>query len=318
MLEGANLDEELKTSYLGNAQLLAGFGVYLRVELGRSPNTSSAYVTDILQFAEFLEKADGLLITATRHDVTDFVQQLRRHEVQSRSIARKLSALRQFYRHLLLDRKAVHDPTVTIESPSSWKTLPKALPEADLRRMLHASAFSAANEETKPTAIRNYAILETLYGAGLRVSELCGMQLLDLQLDLARAVVTGKGSKERVVPLGERAISALRDYLERARPLLARATRGPARSDLFLSSRGTRITRRRVYDLVDQASAGKASPHQLRHSCATHMVEGGADLRTVQTVLGHSDIGTTQIYTHVAIDHLKAAHRRFHPRARSR
>lgn len=318
MEQDQELHDELKHSYLGNAALLSGFAVHLRVEHGRASNTSAAYLTDLQQFAEFLEKTNGLLVTACKGDVTNFIMDLRGHDVQSRTVARKLSALRVFYRHLLLDKKVQHDPTVTAETPSTWKTLPKALPEQDLRAMLHASGFAAANDEAGATSIRNHAILETLYAAGLRVSELCGMRLQDLQMTEARAMVRGKGDKERVVPLGGRAIAALKDYLERSRPLLARANSGPSQAQLFLNSRGRGLTRRWVYDLVHAASGGKASPHQLRHSCATHMVQGGADLRTVQTLLGHADIGTTEIYTHVAIDHLKASHQRFHPRGRSR
>jgi integrase/recombinase XerD len=164
-------------------------------------------------------------------------------------------------------------------------------------------------------ALRDRAILEVLYAGGVRVSELTGLRTEDLQLDTGRVLVRGKGDKERVVPLGRAAVEALAEYLERGRPMLTKGHRG---GGLFLSQQGRTLTRGWIWGLVKRSSGGRASPHMLRHSCATHMVGHGADLRTVQTMLGHADIATTQVYTHLAIDRLKAVHRAHHPRAKNR
>ncbi len=301
-----------------NLPLLNDYQLYLRVEKGLRPLTCEAYLGDLRTFAEFLESRHGLLVSAMQDDVSAFLEHLRAHGIESRSSARKLSCLRGFYKWLLLDRRIHHDPTVNIESPKAWKVLPKALAEPEVSEMLERAALAASHPQARATALRDRAILELLYAGGLRVSEVTALSTSDLALDLGRVHVRGKGDKERIVPLGRIAVEALETYLAEGRPHLARIR--PARTDaarLFLSLRGMPLTRQWVWALV-KMSNNSASPHTLRHSCATHMVEHGADLRSVQTLLGHADISTTQVYTHLALGRLKAVHRAHHPRATRR
>lgn len=304
-----------------NLPLLKDYQSYLRVEKGLRPLTCEAYLSDLRTFAECLEIRQGVLVTATQQDVSAFLEHLRTHGIDSRSAARKLSCLRGFYKWLLLDRRIHHDPTVNIESPKSWKVLPKSLAEPEVTEMLERAALAASHPQAQATALRDLAILELLYAGGIRVSELVALSLSDLAMDAGRVQVRGKGDKERIVPLGRAALDALETYIGQGRPHLARirSTRiAEKRADadrLFLSLRGMPLTRQWVWHLVKVASSG-ASPHMLRHSCATHMVEHGADLRSVQLMLGHADISTTQVYTHLALNRLKAVHRAHHPRAR--
>jgi integrase/recombinase XerD len=312
---------------------LRSFVEYLRVERGLAPLSIVAYATDIRQFAEFLEKQEGMLLTAQRNDVREFVRQLFLHKVDPRSVARKLSALRHLYRYLLLDKKLDHDPTLDIESPKQWKVLPKALAKTELEATLAApqarqSSSPARNAKAfAALAIRDRAMLEVFYAGALRVSEITSAKLEDLKLDAGYMQVRGKGDKERIVPLGKSAQAALTEYLAQSRPILATKKGGPASFAatespwLFVARGGHKLTRQRVWQMVRAASAASgrlASPHMLRHSCATHMVENGADLRTVQTILGHADISTTQVYTHVALDRLRTVYQKHHPRAKAR
>ncbi|MGB8261684.1 MAG: site-specific tyrosine recombinase [Terracidiphilus sp.] len=303
-----------------NLSLLKEYQAYLRVEKGLRPLTCEAYDGDLKTFAEFLEDRHGVLLTAAQQDVSAFLEHLRAHSIDSRSAARKLSCLRGFYKWLLLDRRIHHDPTVNIESPKAWKVLPKSLSEPEVAEMLERAALATSHPRARATALRDRAILELLYAGGLRVSELCTLNTADLALDLGRVQVRGKGDKERIVPLGRTALEALEDYLREGRPHLARisSSRKPAaRADagrLFLSMRGMPLTRQWIWRLVKTADS-HASPHSLRHSCATHMVEHGADLRSVQLLLGHADISTTQVYTHLALGRLKQVHHQHHPRA---
>jgi integrase/recombinase XerD len=301
----------LRSSERGNSELLREYLAYLRVEKGLRPLSCEAYERDLLQFSEFLEEQPATLLDATQAHVAGFLEHLKKHGVESRSAARKLSCLRGFYKWLLLDKRIRRDPTLNLESPATWKVLPKSLAVSEVGGMLERAAMAAEHPQADAVALRDRAILELLYASGLRVSELTGLNVADLSLDAGRALVRGKGDKERIVPLGEPAIAALQQYLLRGRPALARR---PS-SRLFLSARGQPLGRGWVWHLVKQ-SDGHASPHKLRHSCATHMVERGADLRTVQTLLGHADIATTQVYTHLALGRLKAVHREHHPRAK--
>jgi len=301
---------------------LAGFAVYLRVEKGLAPLTVSSYGGDLKLWVEFLSERDKTVLTAQREDLKDLLQHMLGHGMDSRSIARKLSALRHFYRYLLLDKLIAHDPTLDIDSPKQWKVLPKALSEDEVCALIespgHADAASNRSRFTQALALRNSAMLEVLYAAAMRVSELVDVRVEDTKLELGYMLVRGKGDKERIVPLGAPAQHALRAYLQNARPLLASRK---YTAELFLARGGHKLTRERIWMIVDQASkaAGRhASPHMLRHSAATHMVSHGADLRTVQTVLGHADISTTQIYTHVALDRLQKAYAAHHPRAHVR
>jgi len=308
----------------GNARTVREFVAYLRVEKGLRPASCEAYQRDMEQFSEHIEERDGLLVGATQADVSGFMEGLRGHAVESRSIARKLSCLRGFYRWLLMDKRIAHDPTVNVETPSSWKVLPKSLAEGEVAEMLERTGVVARSADADGLALRDHAILELLYAGGLRVGEICSLRVEDVHLDQGRAQVRGKGDKERIVPLGRSAVEALERYLAVARPGLVRSGLERAghvvQRALFLSVRGNALTRQWVWEMVRSASGtgSKASPHMLRHSCATHMVEHGADLRSVQTLLGHADIATTQVYTHVALGHLKKVHREHHPRGKRR
>ncbi len=299
-----------------NQQALTGFLDYLKVEKGLARLTVAAYTRDLLQFAEFLEERRRVFTAARRDDVRDFLDKLFANRVDGRSVARKLSALRHFYRYLLLDRMIERDPTLNIDSPKQWKVLPKALSRTEVAGMLETGTAA----DTKPgqtIGARDHAMLEVFYGGALRVSEIVGVKLEDLKLDLGYVIVRGKGDKERIVPLGKPAIDAIEAYLKSRRELA-----GDRSSPLLFIGRGGRqLTRQRVWQMVRKRSAGSgraASPHMLRHSCATHMVEKGADLRTVQTILGHADIATTQVYTHLALDRLKTVYLDHHPRAHKR
>jgi integrase/recombinase XerD len=316
-----------------NSRVLSGFLDYLRIEKGLAPLSISAYTTDICQFSEFLERRKRLLLAARRTDVRDFLQELFSNQVDGRSVGRKLSALRHLYRYLLLDKKLEHDPTLNIESPRQWKVLPKALARDEMEatlaapRTLHGISVHKT-KESAARAARDRAMLEVFYAGALRVSEIIGAKLEDLKLEAGYMLVRGKGDKERVVPLGKSAQSAVTEYLAQSRPVLEAGKEHAAASVaarnsplLFIARGGRKLTRQRIWQMVRAASAisGRAaSPHMLRHSCATHMVENGADLRTVQTILGHADISTTQIYTHLALDRLRTVYQKHHPRAKAR
>ena len=333
-----------------NTRLLAGFLDYLQIEKGLARNSVAAYATDITQFAEFLEKRKRQLFTARRNDVREFLQQLFSNQVDGRSVGRKLSALRHLYRYLLLDKRIEGDPTLNIESPRQWKVLPKSLgrDEVELTLAAPTSSLAASHKNQKDAealAARDRAMLELLYAGALRVSELVTATLEDLKLEAGYMLVRGKGDKERIVPLGKPAQDALTEYLRFARPVLAamRAAK-PSKTAkpvvnlpttnmqtrnmqtrnsplLFIARGGKKLSRQRIWQMVGTASAASgrhASPHMLRHSCATHMVENGADLRTVQTILGHADISTTQVYTHLALDRLRTVYQKHHPRAKAR
>jgi integrase/recombinase XerD len=333
--------------------VLKSFVDYLRIEKGLAPLSIDAYTTDIVQFGDFLRQKKRSLLMARRDDVRGFLQQLFSNQVDGRSVGRKLSVLRHLYRYLLLDKKIEHDPTLNIESPKQWKVLPKSLARDEIGATLKARVSADSDEKYgNALALRDRAMLEVFYAGALRVSEIIGAKLEDLKLEAGYMLVRGKGDKERVVPLGRSAQDALREYLEKARPVLT-ASRGAQKAThfsqkqrdsltslrasvghpasktdanknsplLFLSRGERKLTRQRVWQMVKAASSASgrhASPHMLRHSCATHMVENGADLRTVQTILGHADISTTQVYTHLALDRLRSVYQKHHPRAKAR
>jgi integrase/recombinase XerD len=299
-----------------NAKVLFGFLDYLKIEKGLAALTVSAYATDVRQFAGFMEKRKRVLTAVRRDDVRDFLQQLFSNQVDGRSVGRKLSALRHLYRYLLLDKLIGHDPTLNIDSPKQWKVLPKSLARDEIASIL-APPVAGDSRIAGALSIRNRAIIEMLYGGGLRVSEIVGARLEDLKLDMGYVLVRGKGDKERIAPLGAPSLKALAEYVSSSRGVLAGQRTS---SQLFIARGARKLTRQRVWQLVREAWATTcdASPHMLRHSCATHMVENGADLRTVQTILGHADISTTQVYTHLALDRLKSVYRKHHPRARAR
>jgi len=301
-----------------DTRVVHGFLDYLKIEKGLAHLTIAAYRTDISQFADFLKNRRRALLMARRNDVRDFIQELFANSVDGRSVGRKLSALRHLYRYLLLDKLVEHDPTLNIDSPKQWKILPKSLAREEMASLLLAPQSTDQNKLATAIAMRDRAMLEVFYAGALRVSEIIGARMEDLKLDLGYVLVRGKGDKERIVPLGKSAQETVERYLKVSRPRLAG---GRSSSLLFLGRGARKLTRQRVWQMVSAASSGTgrhASPHMLRHSCATHMVENGADLRTVQTILGHADISTTQVYTHVALDRLKNVYRKHHPRAKMR
>jgi integrase/recombinase XerD len=321
-------------------RLLRDFLDYLKVEKGLAALTVKSYECDLEQFAAFLAGRRKQLLQARREDIRGFMNELFSNSVTDRSVARKLSTLRHFYRYLLLDRRIQQDPTLEIDSPRQWKVLPKSLAQSEIDAMLdtvdkrkthEATANHASGEEqsghvssgrvprdgklAEALAQRDKAMLEVLYAGGLRVTEIVNLKQEDLKLELGHVLVRGKGDKERIVPLGRAAQEQVKEYLAEGRETLLGGKVSPM---LFVRRGGGRLTRQRVWQMVKTASASgrHASPHMLRHSCATHMVENGADLRTVQTILGHADISTSQVYTHVALDRLKSVYRKFHPRGR--
>ena len=311
-----------------SSRAVSSFIDYLKVEKGLGALTVSAYTRDIAQFAAFLDGGKRTLLNARKDEVRGFIQQLFANSVDGRSVARKLSAIRHLYRFLLLDRRIERDPTLNIPLPKQWKVLPKSLGIEEVEQIIASGSAGTTSDhvgtgvhnlsrDSEALALRNRAMFEVFYAGALRVSEIVSLKVEDVKLEMGCVLVRGKGDKERIVPLGRSAQEALSLYLRGARPHLAGDRNSPV---LFIARGAKKITRQRVWQMVKAASAtGRhASPHMLRHSCATHMVENGADLRTVQTILGHADISTTQIYTHVALDRLKNVYQKHHPRAKAR
>jgi integrase/recombinase XerD len=297
-------------------RIVKSFLDYLKVEKGLTPLTVGAYKSDMIQFAEYLAaRRRRDLDEATREDVRGFLSQLFANGVKDRSVARKLSTLRHFYKYLLLDRIIQQDPTLEIDSPKQWKVLPKSLAPSEIDSMMESAGQAGDSKLSAALAQRDQTMLEVFYAGGVRVSEIINVKLEDLKLELGYILVRGKGDKERIVPIGKAAQSRISAYLADGRVALLK---GKISSMLFVRRGGGRLSRQWVWQMVKDASASgrHASPHMLRHSCATHMVENGADLRTVQTILGHADISTSQIYTHVALDRLKTVYRKFHPRGK--
>lgn len=296
-------------------RVVKGFLDYLNVEKGLTPLTVSAYKSDLIQFAEFLAVRRRELAEARREDIRAFLSQLFANGVKDRSVARKLSTLRHFYKYLLLDRIIKEDPTLEIDSPKQWKVLPKSLALSEIDSMMKAAGQADDAKLSAALAQRDQTMLEVFYAGGMRVSEIIHIKLEDLKLELGYILVRGKGDKERIVPIGKAAQERISAYLADGRVELLSKKISPM---LFVRRGGGRLSRQRVWQMVKDASASgrHASPHMLRHSCATHMVENGADLRTVQTILGHADISTSQVYTHVALDRLKTVYRNFHPRGK--
>ncbi|HEX6007401.1 MAG TPA: site-specific tyrosine recombinase XerD [Burkholderiales bacterium] len=283
----------------------------LWLEDGLARNTLESYRRDLVKFASWLAAKHGRsLLGASRADLLGFLA----HQVQRRAKAttasRELSSLKRFYRYAVRQAKIAADPTLNVDSPKLPRPLPKSLTEQDVETLL------AAPSVEEPLGLRDRAMLETLYASGLRVSELVSLRLSQVSQDMGVVRVTGKGSKERLVPLGEEALAWIRRYIKEGRPALLRRRASEA---LFVTARGESMTRQAFWYLIKRyaARAGLAkplSPHTLRHAFATHLLNHGADLRVVQLLLGHSDISTTQIYTHVARERLKQLHARHHPR----
>ncbi|MDL1872931.1 site-specific tyrosine recombinase XerD [Deltaproteobacteria bacterium PRO3] len=294
-----------------NLNLIESFLDVLRVERNLARNTVESYRRDLLHFTQFVEtKRRKGLLELSEIDLREFLSFEYDRGQKGRSTARRLTTLRMFYRHGLKEKWLQHDPTLKVELPKMGRALPQYLNQEEIDALL------AQPDPTTPLGRRDRAMLELLYASGLRVSELVGLASGDVHLDMGFVRVLGKGSKERLVPVGRSALACLKEYLELARPKLTKKRLSDA---LFLSNRGGKMTRQQFFLLL-KAYAKKAgikkdvSPHKLRHSFATHLLNHGADLRSVQAMLGHADLATTQVYTHVTPERLKAIHK-FHPRS---
>ncbi len=283
----------------------------LRLEEGLSERTIDSYGRDLKQFSEYLEERGAALPDASTDQVRDY---LAAGQWRPSTRARKAAAIRSFYRRRVVMGEAITDPSRALPSPRLESTLPRTLTVEEVERLL-------AKPQANPRGLRDRALLEILYGAGLRASEALGLRLQDVDLDVGFVRTIGKGDKERIVPLGRMAVRAIRAYNERGRPFLGGS--GTLKSpELFLNNRGRKLSRQGLHAIIKRYAREAGLPddvsaHTLRHSFATHLLEGGADLRAVQEMLGHADLSTTQIYTHVTAAHLQRVYREAHPRARA-
>lgn len=290
---------------------------YMELERGLSRHTIAAYRSDLSQFAQFLADR-GLSATAVTHsDLALFLAELAKSDDERRSVAastlqRKAACLRSFYRHLRREGAIEHDPTADLHGPPKDRHLPKVLSRDEVNKLL------ATPKGTDPLALRDRAVLETMYACGLRISETIGLLVEDVDLREGMLRARGKGAKERVVPVGQKARAAVEQYLTRGRPALVQSR---VEAHLFVNHRGSHLTRQGLYTIIQSHArraglAQKMTPHTLRHTFATHLLSGGCDLRSLQEMLGHADLATTQIYTHLSADRLKGAYFDAHPRAR--
>ena len=293
---------------------ITAFLNYVRVEKGLSPNTISAYSRDMYKFDAFAKKSKLTLQQVSRDDLVDFLSSLYRQKLESRTVARHLVTLRNFFRFAQIHEMITEDPSINLESPKIRRTLPDYLRLEEVEKLL------LQPDDKTPIGLRDRAMLEVLYSSGLRVSELTSLRVMDLDRAVGCVRCIGKGDKERIVPVGKKAMALVDRYLRDARPKLLGKTQGSPSPILFLNRRGGRLSRVGVWKILSaygrQAGLRVAlTPHMLRHSFATHLLERGADLRSVQLMLGHSDISTTQIYTHVVEERLKQIYKAHHPRA---
>ena len=293
------------------APLVDDFLHHLTVERGLAKNTLLAYGRDLVKFGRFLEGKNRHPRQVRQGEINEFARRLSAAGLDPKSIARALNAVRMFYRFLVSEKVVSEDPTASVRAPRTWKTLPRFLTLEEVDRLL------AAPDASSPLGLRDAAMVELLYATGLRVSELVSLRLRDLNLEVGFLTCVGKGSKERLVPMGRTATQRLRAYLETGRTALLKGATHPA---LFLNSTGHPLSRQGFWKILKKYGRevglrSRLSPHVLRHSFATHLLERGADLRSVQMMLGHSDISTTQIYTHINRERLRRIYKDFHPRA---
>jgi integrase/recombinase XerD len=293
--------------------IIKDYELYLKKEKGSSPNTVSSYVRDIEQYAFFLEKYHQITKPdqIEKKHVDAFMRSLKR-DMTTKSMARKLTAIRSFHHFLLIEKEVDGDVTKAIQSPKIEKHLPQVLSVDEVMAILKQV------DVTKPLGLRNLALLELIYGSGLRVSELLDIEMSDIHLNQGYVIVKGKGEKERMVPISDPSVVALRNYIIKARDQLLE---GKKSSYLFLNQQGERLSRQGFFKLLKKLAQEafvhtECSPHTLRHSFATHLLENGMDLRTLQSLLGHEDISTTQIYTHISQKRIKEIYQQAHPRAK--
>jgi len=280
---------------------------YLTVEKGLSENTIESYRTDLSKFQKYLDDTGKDITSFRRNDVISYLNHLRDSGNQTSTVARNIAALRGFCKFLLIEGIINEDPIENLSTPKGWKYLPKTLSIDEVFSMLK-------KPEGEKFSLRDKAMLELIYSSGLRASEIINLKLNDINFEAGFITVLGKGSKERVVPVNERAIESLKIYMRELRPLLLKKKTSPY---LFIAKGGKPMTRQRLWQLIKLYSEGlssKISPHTLRHCFASHLLNGGADLRALQKMLGHADISTTQIYTKVTPDRLKKVHKQYHPR----
>jgi integrase/recombinase XerD len=293
-----------------SSSLVDSYLDHLRVERRLAAHTVESYSRDLAELGRFGESRGAELDALTRQDLEAFVRGLMSRGLSPRSVARAVACTRGFYRYLVLERRLAASPADDLPAPRAWPALPKSLTIEEVDRLI------AQPDTGKPRGLRDRALIEVLYATGLRVSELVALRPPDLNLDAGYLTCTGKGGKQRIVPIGDEAVAWVRRYLQDARPRLARKG-SPAR--LFLNARGGALSRVGFWKVL-KACAGSAglrrdiSPHVLRHSFATHLLDRGADLRAIQMMLGHADLSTTQIYTHVLEARMRAVYDRFHPR----
>ena len=292
---------------------ILGFLNHIRVDKGLSPNTLTAYRRDLMKFEVFAKKRKLALESVTRDHLVDFLATLYLQKLDSRSVARNLVTLRNFFRYAQVEELLACDPSANLESPKVRRKLPGYLKLADVERLM------TQPDQKTPLGLRDRAMLEVLYSTGLRVSELTGLRVADVDTKVGSVRCIGKGDKERIVPVGRKALGMVEKYLREARPQLVVKKSGTIAA-LFLNRRGKALTRVGVWKILSNYGReaklrSPLTPHVLRHSFATHLLERGADLRSVQLMLGHSDISTTQIYTHLVEERLKQIYKAHHPRA---
>ena len=289
-------------------RLFENFFTYLTVEKGLARNTVTSYHADLKKYVLFLDDRKTAPVSATTADIIDFLEVLRNEGYSSASISRYISSVKALYKYMLMETEIDLDPSENIQTPKKWERLPKALSVSDVMTLLETGSAGK-------TALRDSAMVELLYSSGLRVSELVSIKLGDINFEAGFIRVVGKGSKERVVPVNARALEKVKRYIHEERPAILKKRRSPY---LFVTRIGGQMTRQRFWQTL-KTIGGRAgvvlSPHTIRHCFATHLLEGGADLRSVQKMLGHSDISTTQVYTKVTTDRIKKVFKKYHPRA---
>jgi integrase/recombinase XerD len=289
-------------------ELLDSFLTYLSVEKGLSKNTLSSYETDLKKFGLFLKERTVSLPEASTSDIIDFIDLLRGKGYEASTLCRYISSIKAFFKYMLIEDLGKSDPSEIIQLPKKWERVPKVLSPGDVRTLLDAKHIGR-------TVLRDSSMIELLYSSGLRVSELINIKTGDINFEAGFIRVIGKGDKERVVPVNARALDKIKNYVTDERPEILRKKQSLY---LFVTSRGRAMTRQRFWQTIKEfgKQAGiDLHPHTIRHCFATHLLDGGADLRSVQKMLGHSDISTTQIYTKVTTDRIKKAFKKYHPRA---